>query len=173
MSTRKPTAVAALVVGALAMGTVAGPAAADVPNPIRSSFGTPGVSAGQVCQNVQSFGVKHQYGAWGYYVDGCTVGPLSCPATRGCLAKMHTSIGLLRHRGDRVTQNARIRRFTWDGQVFGWTDKSCAGINTCTNDDVEFLAPGQKASVQCNGVYEGLYGVDEAVNSCRLEVVYL
>ena len=117
--------------------------------------------------------MRYQYGAWGYFVDGCTVGPLSCPSPRGCSATMRTSIGLLRSRGDRVTQNARIRRFTYDGALLGWSDKSCAGINTCANDDTQFLAPGQSATVQCNGVYEGLYGVDEAVNLCRLEIVYL
>jgi hypothetical protein len=164
---------AAVVAGVAAFGTTAGTASADVAKPIVKTFSTPGVSYGASCQNFQSFGVFGQYGAWGYFVDGCTVGPLSCPASRGCLAKMRTSIGLLRSRGDRVTQNARLRRFTSSGQVFGWSDKSCEGINRCVNEDVGFLAPGQMASVQCNGVYEGLRGVDEAVNGCRLEIVFL
>ena len=117
--------------------------------------------------------MRYQYGAWGYFVDGCTVGPLSCPSPRGCSATMRTSIGLLRSRGDRVTQNARLRRFDANGNVFGWSDKSCSGINTCINEDAAFLAPGQKASVQCNGVYEGIKGVDEAINVCRLEIILL
>jgi hypothetical protein len=163
-------AAAAALVGVLAVGV--NPASADVANPIRTSFSTSS-SFGEKCQNFQSYGVRYQYGAWGYFVDGCTVGPLTCPSPRGCSATMRTSIGLLRSRGDRVTQNARLRRFDAYGNVFGWSDKSCSGINTCTNEDAAFLAPGQKASVQCNGVYEGLKGVDEAVNVCRLEIILL
>ena len=163
------SALAALV-GALAVGV--NPASADVANPIRTSFSTSN-SFGEKCQNFQSYGVRYQYGAWGYFVDGCTAGPLSCPSPRGCSATMRTSIGLLRSRGDRVTQNARLRRFDANGNVFGWSDKSCSGINRCTNEDAAFLAPGQKASVQCNGVYEGIKGVDEAINVCRLEIILL
>ena len=45
MSVRKPIAIlAALVAGVVAFGSVAGPASADVANPIRKSFSTPGVS---------------------------------------------------------------------------------------------------------------------------------
>jgi hypothetical protein len=86
---------------------------------------------------------------------------------------MKTSISLLRSRGDRVTQNARIRRFRSDGSTLGWSDQSCAGTNTCTNNGSAWLYYGQKASVTCNGVYEGKYGVDEAVNLCRLEIIYV
>lgn len=173
MSLRKSiTTLAAVLAAGAVLGVAANPAAADVANPIRKPFST-SYSYGEFCQNFQSYGVKYQYGAWGYYVDGCTTTRLSCPAARGCLAKMHTSIGLLRSRGDRVTQNARIRRFAYTGGLVGWTDKSCDGTNSCANDDTEFLAPGQSATVQCNGVYEGKYGVDEAVNGCKLEIVYL
>jgi hypothetical protein len=173
MSLRKFTTTLAVVLAAGAvLGVAANPASADVANPIRKPFST-SYSYGEFCQNFQSYGVKYQYGAWAYYVDGCTTSRLSCPAARGCLAKMHTSIGLLRSRGDLVTQNARIRRFTYQGALLGWTDKSCSGTNSCSNDDTEFLNPGQSATVQCNGVYEGKYGVDEAVNGCRLEIVYL
>ena len=167
------TALASLLAGAALLGGAAGPASADVPNPLRTTFSTPGVSFGESCQNGQSYGVKGQYGAWGYFVDGCTVGPLRCPAARGCLAKMHTSFSLFRHRGERVTQNARLRRFTYEGQVFGWSDKSCEGIEQCVNDDVGFLAPGQMASVQCNGVYGVIQYLNEGVNVCRLEIVLL
>jgi len=161
----------AALVGVLAVA--AGPASADVANPRLESFSTPGVSFGQRCSNYQTFGVRYQYGAWGYYVDGCTVGPLTCPSARGCVAKMRTNIGLLRSRGDRVTQNGRLRRFDAYGNVYGWIDKSCAGINTCVNEAEATIAPGQKASVQCNGVYEGLRGVDDVSNFCRLDIVYL
>jgi hypothetical protein len=173
MSVRKYIAtLAALAAGVAILGVAANPAAADVANPIRKPFST-SYSHGEFCQNFQSYGVRYQYGAWGYFVDGCTAGPLSCPSPRGCSATMRTSIGLLRSRGDRVTQNARLRRFDANGNVFGWSDKSCSGINRCTNEDAAFLAPGQKASVQCNGVYEGIKGVDEAINLCRLEIILL
>jgi hypothetical protein len=58
------------------------------------------------------------------------------------------------HRGDRVTMNARIRRFDNYGNVHGWSDTSCSGFDRCTTADASVIYPGQSASVQCNGVRE-------------------
>ena len=48
--------------------------------------------------------------------------------------------------------NARIRRFEAGGHVYGWSDRSCDSANRCEVNDSSVIAPGQSASVQCNGV---------------------
>ena len=88
---------AAVVAGVAAFGTTAGPAAADVANPIvkhESGYGWAQAS----CQNFQSRGVFGQYGAQGWFIDGCTIS-LPCTTPRGCAVSTYTSIGGLRARG--------------------------------------------------------------------------
>jgi hypothetical protein len=163
---------AAVVAGVAAFGSTAGPAAADVANPIvkyESGYGWSKAS----CQNFQTRGVFGQYGAQGWFIDGCTVS-LACYSPRGCGVSTETSISGLRSRGYRVTQNARLRRFTSSGAVYGWSDKSCAGIDRCSTQDGSTLAPYQRASIQCNGVLEAPYSLpDDMVNLCRITVYNL
>jgi hypothetical protein len=174
---------AAVVAGVAAFGSTADPAAADVPNPIYSSSmplmsgaGHPypsGVTTWKQCQTPQSRGVLGQYGAWGYYIDGCTVKEHCNRYNRnGCLVRSYTSINLATYRGDRVTQNARLRTFNSDGYVFGWSDRSCAGSNTCSTGDYRYLSAGQAASIQCNGVREAMPIDNSASNTCRIEMTY-
>ena len=176
---------AAVVAGVAAFGSTAGPAAADVPDPIYTSYRPPlmggaglpypsGYATWKQCQTPQSQGALGQYGAWGYYIDGCTVKE-TCSRfnSKGCLVRSYTNISLTTHRGDRVTQNARLRAFNSSDQVFGWSDKSCAGSNTCSTADYRYLSAGQAASIQCNGVRDALFAGNSASNTCRVEMTYL
>ena len=63
---------AAVVAGVAAFGSTAGTAAADVANPIVKYESGPGWSKAS-CQNFQTRGVFGQYGAQGWFIDGCTV----------------------------------------------------------------------------------------------------
>jgi hypothetical protein len=147
------SALAALAVA----GVSAGPAAADDPNVIYYHGGTLGGSQNLSCQTQMKRGVLGQYGAGGYYLDGCTV-KLDCPRdflgapVQYCLANSQTTITTSIPRGDQVTMNGRIRTFNSAGQVTGWSDKSCAGAGSCTTTDSMIISPGGAASVQCNGV---------------------
>jgi hypothetical protein len=163
---------AAVVAGVAAFGTTAGPAAADVPNPHYTYHSGPGWTTAS-CQNWQSRGVFGQYGANGWFIDGCTVS-LPCNAPRGCVVNTHTSIDGLRSSSYRVTQNARLRRITSSGQVYGWSDKSCADIGSCYTQDSSVLAAGQRASIQCNGVLEAPSNrTGDMINLCRITVTNL
>ena len=73
---------AAMAAGAAAFGTVASPASADDPNATYLQGGTTGASRTLSCQTKYKPGVLGQYGAWGNYIDGCTV-KLDCPANTG------------------------------------------------------------------------------------------
>jgi surface antigen len=75
------------------------------------------------------------------------------------------------YRGDRVTMNARIRRFEAGGRVYSWSDRSCAGANRCEVNDASVIAPGQSASVQCNGVRQALAG-NLAKDHCSVKLSY-
>ena len=61
-------------------GMTAGPAAADDPNVSYFQGGTLGGSNHTSCQTQFKSGVLGQYGASGYFLDGCTV-TRGCPAT--------------------------------------------------------------------------------------------
>jgi hypothetical protein len=169
---------AVLAAGAAAFGSTASPAAADDPNVTYSNGGTAGFSRLFGCATQYKTGVLGQYGAWGYYIDGCTV-KLTCPynpgffQTRYCDVSMRTFIETEVRRGDRVTMNARLRRFDSNGNVFGWSDKSCSGIDTCETEDTSWIYPGQSASVQCNGVREARpYDGNRAKDYCRVGLSY-
>ena len=113
-----------------------------------------------------------QWGAWGYYVDGCTV-RLGCPSTRAwCLAERRTNFGTFRQIGLKVTQNARLRAFNNAGQVTWFNDGSCSGIDSCATPSARvYIAGGQSASVQCNGVQA--QPQQQGVNVCRIDMWYL
>ena len=73
-----------------------------------------------------------------------------------------------------MTQNARLRRINTTGGVYGWSDKSCAGIAECTTQDSSIIGPGQRASIQCNGVLGSPSNrTGDMVNLCRVTVYNL
>lgn len=176
------TATVAALAALAVLGTAAGPAAADVPNATVTSIGTPGQTYGLKCQTPYSPGVLGQYGAWGYYIDGCTV-KVYCHNANGwwqgrCTARTTTTITTYNWTGDRVTMNARLRELSPTGvgneyAVRGWSDKSCSGYNSCTTTDVREIPVVNAATVQCNGVREYKYwAANSATVSCALELTY-
>lgn len=172
---RKAIAALMTVAAMAGVGVAAGPAAADVSNSnIRDYPSTDPPGYGRSCQTYQTRGVYGQYGAWGWYIDGCTV-RLYCPSSRWmCYAASTTNISRLGSSGARVTQNARLRAFNSAGQLFWYRDQSCEGIDTCRTADYVYISGGQSASIQCNGVQgtasNGLLG--DASNLCRLNMWY-
>lgn len=176
------TATAAVVAGLAAGGATAGPAAADVPNATVTSIGTPGQTYGLKCQTPYSAGVLGQYGAWGHYIDGCTVKVYCRNANNWwqgrCTARSTTTITMRHWTGDRVTMNARLRELSPTGvgyeyAVIGWSDRSCSGYNTCTTTDVREIPVVNGATVQCNGVREyNPWAANGASVSCALELTY-
>ena len=169
---------AALATGAVAFGIAAGPASADDPNVTYLQGGTPSASRTLSCQTQYKTGVNGQYGAAGYFIDGCTA-KLSCPVNTGlfnvkqCDVSSYTYIDTNTYRGDRVSMNARIRRFDGNGSVYGWSDKSCWASNRCTTEDASVIYPGQSASVQCNGVREARpYDGNTAKAYCSVKLSY-
>jgi len=167
---------AVIATGAVAFGSAAGPAAADDPNVSYSNGGTMGFSRSYGCVTNYKTGVLGQYGASGYYIDGCTV-KLDCPANTGlipvkqCDVSNYSFIDTYYHRGDRVTMNARIRRFSTSGSVYSWSDRSCSGIDRCEVTDTSVIYPGQSASVQCNGVREAK-AYNWAKDYCSVKLSY-
>jgi hypothetical protein len=170
---------ATLVASAAAIGATAGPAAADDPNVTMSRGGYAGFSNNVGCATQYKPGIYGQYGAQGYYIDGCTV-KLTCPYNSGfvnpvryCDVNTYTFIDTKTHRGDHVTMNARLRRFDVYGNVYGWSDKSCSGYDRCETTDSSIIYPGQSASIQCNGVREARpYDGNTAQDYCRVGLSY-
>ena len=176
---RKTLATLAVVAtSAVAFGSAAGPASADDPNATYLQGGTMGASRTLSCQTKYKTGVLGQYGASGYYIDGCTA-KLECPASTGlypvkqCDVSSYTYIDTSTYRGDRVSMNARIRRLDRYGSVNGWSDRSCWAGNTCSTQDTAVVYPGQSASVQCNGVREARpYDGNTAKAYCSVKLSY-
>ena len=149
--------IAAVIAAVVAFGGAAGTAAADDPSASHyysTSYSTPySLSYSGGCKTPYKTGVFGQYGAWGYYIDGCTTVMLECPAQYSrCEVSDRSFITTEYWRGDRVTMNSRVRVFSSAGQLLGWTDSSCAGVDTCANNRLVYLNGGQKATIQCNGV---------------------
>lgn len=160
---------AAVVASVAAFGSTAGTAAADVANPIVKYESGPGWSKAS-CQNFQTRGVFGQYGAQGYFIDGCTVS-LGCYSPRGCSVNTYTGISGLRASPYVVTQNARLRRIDTTGGVYGWSDRSCAALGRCTTEDSTVIGYLQRASIQCNGVLQAPSNrTGDMVNLCRVTV---
>jgi hypothetical protein len=170
---------AVLAAGAVAFGSAASPASADDPNATYSNGGYAGFSRMLGCSTPYKTGVLGQYGAWGYYIDGCT-SKLTCPVnpgffqTRYCTVDARSFIETEVRRGDSVTMNARLRRFDVNGNVYGWSDRSCSGVDTCEVTDSSIVYPGQSASVQCNGVRQARYpDGNRARDYCRVSLSYV
>jgi hypothetical protein len=168
---------AALAATAAATLAAAGSAAADVPNATVQTFPS-ATRIYQVCDTPYSYGVPFQYGAWGDYVDGCTV-RLTCPATvrRACGVVSDASFSaLVFSRYSKVTQNARLRVFpdATSNTPLWWRDRSCSGTDSyCESTDTAHIARGQSASTQCNGVREHYLGAPQATNACYITLIYL
>jgi len=156
-----------LALGALAVA--AQPASADDPAAVTTtSWSASGVTS--TCQTPDQVGVYGQYGAWGYYVDGCTV-RLACPSyLRVCSANANSRIVSGPDRGQRVTLNSRLRAFSASGTLFWYRDMSCASTASCGTVDLVYIRGGESASVQCNGVREG--GHNRANVACTLGLRY-
>jgi len=145
-----------------ALGATAQSAMADDPD-AGSSDSTMANGIGRQCQTPFRDGVQGQYGAWGNYVDGCTV-VLQCPEDRTCEAEsqgwMQTNTWDDDGVGDRVTANARLSVFS---RQFPFPrvwrhDVSCAGAELCIASDQTRVEGGEFAQVQCNGVRETIPG---------------
>jgi hypothetical protein len=162
----------ALVVAAAAFTSLAGVAAADDPNPyITVERGANYQLAS--CESHATVGVLYQYGAWGWFIDGCTSPRVSCP--RLCVVNTRNDINTYQHYGYRVTQNARVRVFNSGGGLRWFHDRSCPGVDSCWNyDSYAYLYAGESASTQCNGVREARLGLSVVgVNYCEVKVTFL
>jgi hypothetical protein len=164
----RKTITSLLALGALAVA--AQPAAADDPAAVTTtSYYGSGVSS--TCQTPDKLGVAGQYGAWGYYIDGCTV-RLTCPSyLRVCAANANSQIVSTPARGQRVTMNSRLRAFSSSGYLFWYRDMSCDATNSCGTADLVYIQGGQSASEQCNGVRQS--GHNLAHVACKLDLQYL
>lgn len=161
--------IAVLLLTAAALAAAAQPAAADIPSYEFTSV--QGTTTNHWCTTPFVYGVHGQYGAWGDFIDGCTES-LSCPwsSAGGCTASEETSITTWYTRGEHVTQNARLRVYNTAGALVWYRDRSCAGLNTCTNTDAIHIWPGESASVQCNGVREHVYAGNSVRNTCTVRM---
>lgn len=125
------------------------------------------------CTTPYRTGVLGQYGAWGYFVDGCTARGY-CPTwARTCRVTVSAWFNTYSGLGHQVTQNSRLRRLAANGAVLGWQDASCIGTDYCGPASlINYIPPGLSASAQCNGVRAN--APNSATNRCYiyLEVLY-
>jgi hypothetical protein len=133
----------------------------------------------EACVTPYQTGVLGAYGAWGFYIDGCTTRTASCPTfvppryVSWCKVTSRGQISTRTTAGHRVTLNSRVRLYDSDSTIVAWLDKSCEGLNACTQPAaiVTWLLPGQKASNQCNGVRQ--YATNTAHVECDLRIQYM
>ena len=165
--------IAVVLVAAATLGVAAQSASADVPNPDYQVINY-GPVKDFTCRTAPVFGIDGQYGAWGHFIDGCTV-RLGCPSTnfnKTCLVFAQTSI-YAESGAPRVTQNARLRAIRGsDNKVVWFRDKSCAGHGSCSNTASVRISRGNYASVQCNGVRARQSIFNRASNSCAISMRY-
>ena len=167
---------AAVAAAAATFGTVASPASADDSGATFSVSTSTGVSQTYTCQTPWRFGGYGQYGAWGNFIDGCTV-KLSCPSMSGtvpvrkCDVSEYSYIDNYYHRGERVTMNGRIRRYDAGGHSYSWSDRSCDLPDRCSVSDSSVIAAGQSAAVVCNGVRSATSN-NWAKDSCSVTLNY-
>jgi len=96
------------------------------------------------CTTPDSPGVEGQYGADGYFVDGCTAAA-TCQAST---CDVRTASEFVAMTSVHVTMNSRLRTKA------GHSDNTCQGTGRCTIADGAAIERGESASVQCNGVYK-------------------
>jgi hypothetical protein len=123
------------------------------------------------CTTPDARGDFGAFGAWGFYIDGCTV-RLTCPAHLSvCAAKAESRINTRINRGQRVTLNSRMRAFSrGTEQEFWHRDVSCDKTDWCSTEDLVYIRGGESASVQCNGVRES--ADNRAMVDCTLDLRY-
>lgn len=127
------------------------------------------------CTSHETVGVIGQYGADGFFIDGCTSPRVYCPWGRVCVVNTTNYIDTRPHYGHWVTQNARVRVFNSSGHVRWYHDRSCASTNTCWNhDSYAYIYGGESATSQCNGVRDRrLIMSTLSRNLCQVKVTYL
>jgi hypothetical protein len=163
-----------LAVTVIAFTGLAGVAAADDPNPyINGQRGANYEWAS--CTSRETVGVLGQYGAQGFYIDGCTSPRVYCPWGRVCVVNTTNYIDTRQHYARNfVTQNARVRVFNSSGYVRWHHDKSCGNTSTCWNhDSYAYIYGGESATSQCNGVRDRNGMGSVAWNYCEVKVTYL
>lgn len=146
------TTLAVIAAGAAALGPTAVPASADDPYATYNSYEVLGEYDSLGCTTPYKTGVTGQYGAWGNFIDGCTV-TLWCPwNVQRCDVNAGSSIRTYYLWGARVTMNQRLSRFEAGGHNYWFSNRSCEGTDHCEVRDGSVLAAGQSVSVTCNGV---------------------
>jgi hypothetical protein len=140
---------AGMLAAAALAAVAAQPAAAD--NPSAQFYGsTTSTQTTRWCETPWVGGVYGAYGAWGYYVDGCTASVM-CPWSR-CTTM--SAQGIVRSAGVYTTCNAAVRVFTSYGSLRWRTDLSRADrYGYCaTNLGAPQTSYGEWVTVQTNGV---------------------
>jgi len=154
-----------------ALAVSAQPATADDPDAIPSQRNWDDAESRE-CVTPWRTGVLGQYGAQGFFIDGCTV-RVWCPPTgvRWCEVTGGGFIQTQVYAGHRLTLNSRVRRFSSNGSVIDWQDRTCGGSpDICVAPAiVTTLLPGESASEQCNGVRENRVNTAEVRCSIFME----
>lgn len=155
----------------LMVAVTARPAAAD--DPTAAHWRYDGVNRELIgCNTQYRTGVLGQYGAAGYYQDGCTARAWCPNYTRVCKVTGDAWIGTYSTLNHWVTLNSRVRTFNTNGGLIGWQDTSCASHNYCASTPLTaWLRPGESASEQCNGVRAP--APNSASVRCHILVEYL
>jgi hypothetical protein len=156
----------------VAVAAVPGVASADVPHPSIDNTPPPGQDYGQTCSTGWQLGVFGQYGAQGFFVDGCTA-TVRCPsyARFGCGVHGTGTIADKNYAYDAM--NARLRMYDSRGSLLGFKDTSCPapggwGYTGCTTPRLDgTLGANGIGTLQCNGVRQtSTYGL--AQDTCRV-----
>jgi hypothetical protein len=140
-----------LIVATALAGAVAGPAAADVPNPNVSNSLT-ATTAAQSCRTPISWGVEGQYGAWGKYFDGCTA-RVRCPFT---YCQLKPGSGGRLYSGPYFKMcNMRVRVYSATGALTTYRDYTGSSVtNACDARTYDWFVvrQGETITIQSNGV---------------------
>lgn len=172
-----------MLAAAALFGLGAQPAAADDPY-AKYETETDGVSArvgsftSQECRTPNRTGVWGQYGAWGNYVDGCTVSRRCerdyCRVT-AATGGLYSPWSDKQYSNSKKTCNVRMRVFDSNGS-FKWhrdASDSVTGVYAwgCRADaGYAYLRRGETATVQGNGVRDDLWGSAQVI--VYLELAY-
>jgi hypothetical protein len=117
-------------------------------------------------------GVEGQFGALGYFVDGCTT-KAYCPSyARWCRVTSTGNHAVSNTNGTYVTLNSRLRRFNSNGTVRGWQDGNCGSWNSCGVELRGAVLGGQAASTQCNGVRRKYAIANKSMIRCTIFLEY-
>lgn len=140
--------IVAMLMALAVIAVAASSARADVPATV-TTFGSEAAGSYTTqCVTGWQYGVYGAHGAWGNFIDGCTVAQQCPPHWGTCHVYDKSYIETQERTGNRVTLNSRLRFHST------FIDSSCAGTDSCLIpiDGSRFLRGGDFASVQCNGV---------------------